>query len=202
MLILLIGWLCAPGRGYMTVYEGFSAFMGVLVIVYTCAFMDFSQLRTGACLVPVFCISFRTCTLIHIIGWLCAPGREYMTVYDRFSVFTDVLVIVYASAFMVLSELHACTCDVLVFRISFCIFILIHIVGWLCAPERGYMTVYDRSSAFLGVLVIVYTCVFMGSLCCVQVPVLYLFSAHHSYMYIDTNNCLVVRAWAWVHDCI
>ena len=125
-----------------------------------------------------------------------------MTVYDRFSVFTDVLVIVYASAFMVLSGLHACTCDVLFFRISFCIFILIQMIGWLCAPERGGMTVYDRSSAFLGVLVFVYTCIFMGSLSCVQVPVLYLFSVYHSYMYIDTNNWLVVRTWAWTYDCI
>ena len=38
----VIGWLCAPGRGYITVYERFSVFAGVFVIVYACVFMDFS----------------------------------------------------------------------------------------------------------------------------------------------------------------
>ena len=87
MLIPVIGWLCAPGRVYMTTYDMFPVFTGVF---------------TGACYIPLFCISFCICILILILGWLCAPGRGYMTVYDRFSVLTGVLVL-YACAFMVFS---------------------------------------------------------------------------------------------------
>ena len=86
----------------MTVYDRFSSLTGVLVIVHACAFMVFSWLRAFACYVLGFCMSFCICILTQILGWLYAPGRGYMTVCDKFSLFTGVLVL-HACAFMVFS---------------------------------------------------------------------------------------------------
>ena len=94
MLIQMIYWLCAPGRRYTSVYERFSVFVGLLVIVYAGAFLDslsrvhvpdmylfftpyFVHFCTYWYILPG-CFSF--CVLVSV--WVCMVGCLYLSAHS------------------------------------------------------------------------------------------------------------------------